>query len=207
MKQTHYAIVKILAALLLVIVSAPGCTATVPQTSARFVQDGELPTLRRDAAQQEAAAHVFCYYNTKLGKARAEEYARYVMEAARRYDIAPSLIAAMIVKESHAKANARSKYAVGLMQVYWKLHRNTIKKQFPHITTEKALMEPRNNIMVGTWIFSRYLKSCGGNEKKALQRYLGANTGRYVSQVMQYRKRFNERMNFNLQRHSKRSAA
>ena len=203
MKLKQHAAAGLLMLIVSVFVPAAPCTAA--NSDPRTLQNEAPAARRRDAAHEEAAAHLFCYYNGKLGRARAEEYARHVMDASKRYGIAPSLIAAMIVKESHAKANARSKYAVGLLQVYWRLHRQSIRKRFPHITTEKILMEPRNNIMVGTWLFSKYLADCGGSERKALQRYLGSSAGRYVSQVMQYRKRFTDRVNRTLQRHTKRS--
>ena len=92
------------------------------------------------------------------------------------------------------------------MQVYWQLHKKTIGAQFPHIRTEKILMEPRNNIMVGTWLFSQYMLSCKGDVTKALRRYLGSKATQYVALVNKYRGHFSKRMNFNLQHASKRSA-
>ena len=58
--------------------------------------------------------------------------------------------------------------------------------------------------MVGTWLFTRYMVNSGGDEKKAMQRYLGSQAGKYISLVTQYRKRFNERVSYNMQRYSKR---
>jgi soluble lytic murein transglycosylase-like protein len=171
------------------------------------IQDVQISSKRSVSPIAEAAAYVFRYYNRKLSWSKANDYAQYVIEACRRYGADPSLVTAIIIKESHAKENARSKYAVGLMQVYWRLHRQTIKKQFPHITSEKILMEPRNNIMVGTWLFTRYMLNSGGDEKKAMRRYLGSQASKYISLVTQYRRRFNERVDYNMQRYSKRSTS
>lgn len=162
---------------------------------------------RVQKAKTDAASYIFRYYNSSLGADKANEYAHYVMEASSRFSVDPALITAIIIKESHVKVNARSKYAVGLMQVYWKLHRKTIMAQFPHIRTEKILMEPRNNIMVGTWLFSKYLQSCKGNVTKALGRYLGSQANRYVALVTKYRGHYTERVALNLQRASKKTVS
>lgn len=182
-----------------------GCTSS-PALAAKHEKIHETLHVKQHRAKMDAAAYIFRYYNRNLSEDKAKEYAKYVMEAAHRYSIEPSLITAIIIKESTAKVNARSRYAVGLMQVYWQLHKKTIGAQFPHIRTEKILMEPRNNIMVGTWLFSQYMLSCKGDVTKALRRYLGSKATQYVALVNKYRGHFSKRMNFNLQHASKRSA-
>lgn len=205
MNFKHAAIVGILVCCSIAI-PLPGMCASGSRLSTPeyLFQDGQASTRHRQSSIIEAAAYTFCYSNRRLSWKKACDYAQYVTEACRRFGADPSLVTAIIIKESHAKENARSKYAVGLMQVYWRLHSKTIKKQFPHITSEKILMEPRNNIMVGTWLFTRYMVNSGGDEKKAMQRYLGSQAGKYISLVTQYRKRFNERVSYNMQRYSKR---
>ncbi|MBP3836133.1 MAG: transglycosylase SLT domain-containing protein [Pyramidobacter sp.] len=182
-----------------------GCTSS-PALAVKYEKIHETLHVKQHRAKMDAAAYIFRYYNRNLSEDKAKEYAKYVMEAAHRYSIEPSLITAIIIKESTAKVNARSRYAVGLMQVYWQLHKKTIGAQFPHIRTEKILMEPRNNIMVGTWLFSQYMLSCKGDVTKALRRYLGSKATQYVALVNKYRGHFSKRMNFNLQHASKRSA-
>ena len=182
-----------------------GCTSS-PALAVKYEKIHETLYVKQYRAKMDAAAYIFRYYNRNLSEDKAKEYAKYVMEAAHRYSIEPSLITAIIIKESTAKVNARSRYAVGLMQVYWQLHKKTIGAQFPHIRTEKILMEPRNNIMVGTWLFSQYMLSCKGDVTKALRRYLGSKATQYVALVNKYRGHFSKRMNFNLQHASKRSA-
>lgn len=65
-------------------------------------------------------------------------------------------------------------------------------------------MEPRNNIMVGTWLFSQYMINCKGDVTKALRRYLGSQATHYVALVNKYRGQFSERVSYNLQRAVKR---
>ncbi len=145
-------------------------------------------------AMQNAIARTFRYHNRELSYNRAMEYASYVIEAARRYSVDPALIAGLVIRESRGRANARSKYAVGLMQIYWRVHRKSIRAQFPHIQTQADVMKPRNNVFVGTWLFSGYLRASQGDVKKALSRYLGAKNDRYISQVQGYRQQILEQL-------------
>ncbi|MCF4150608.1 transglycosylase SLT domain-containing protein [Dethiosulfovibrio sp. F2B] len=152
----------------------------------------QFKTQEEEASSKEglrrAIAKGFRHYNGEVSWANALEYAGYVIEACDKYGINdPTLIAGMIVKESRVRPRARSRYAYGLMQIYWKVHRKSIARTFPWIKNTESLMSPRNNILVGTWIFSNYLKSAGGNVEKALHRYLGASSSRYVSKIMSYR--------------------
>lgn len=158
----------------------------------QYRSSSQFKTQEKEASSKEglrrAIAKGFRHYNGEVSWAKALEYAGYVIEACDKYGINdPALIAGMIVKESRVRPRARSRYAYGLMQIYWKVHRKSIARTFPWIKNTESLMSPRNNILVGTWIFSNYLKSAGGNVEKALHRYLGANSSRYVSKIMSYR--------------------
>ena len=176
------------------------CVAAARRQAAQTQKAGKQPAIDNHSAKADAIVSVFRTYNRHVSYSTANSYANFVLEAGARYGIDPGLIAALIVKESTVKANARSRYAVGLMQVYWKLHRKAIMAQFPHIKTEKDVIEPRNNIFVGVWLYSRYLKDCGGNEKAALRRYLGQNSQRYLNQINSYRKLYNDRLKINLRK-------
>ena len=180
-----------------------GAVSAAPLTQQKRIREVQR-NVRLSSAKMDAAAYIFRYYNRNLSEEKAKEYARFVMEASHRYSIDPALITGIIIKESTAKATARSKYAVGLMQVYWQLHKKTIGSLFPHIQSEKVLMEPRNNIMVGTWLFSQYMINCKGDVTKALRRYLGSQATHYVALVTKYRGQFSERVSYNLQRAVKR---
>ena len=177
--------------------------SAAPLTQQKRIREVQR-NVRLSSAKMDAAAYIFRYYNRNLTDEKAKDYAKFVMEASHRYSIDPALITGIIIKESTAKMNARTKYAVGLMQVYWQLHKKTIGAQFPHIRSEKILMEPRNNIMVGTWLFSQYMINCKGDVTKALRRYLGSQGMHYVSMVNKYRRHFSERVSYNLQHAVKR---
>ncbi len=141
-----------------------------------------------DEAVRKAIASGFRQYNSSVSWKHAWEYAGYVMEACKKFGVEdPTLVAGMIVKESRIRPRARSRYAYGLMQIYWKVHKKSIKRTFPWIKNTEDLMNPRNNVLVGTWIFASYLKNSGNDIHKALHRYLGAHNHRYVSKIMSYR--------------------
>ena len=95
-----------------------------------------------------------------------------IIEAGKKYNIDPSIIAAIIVTESSANPKAVSKGGdYGLMQIRWKVHR----RSYPQLKTATDLFNPRTNVFIGTEIFARYYaqkKTLRG----ALLRYSGGNT-------------------------------
>lgn len=152
---------------------------------------------KEHAAKLNAISSTFRFYNKNLSKSTTDAYAKFVLEAASRYKIDPGLICGLIIKESTVNANARSRSgALGLMQILWRVHHAAIKGQFPHITTQRAIMEPRNNIIVGTWLYAKYLKNARGNERAALTSYLGnRNSGRYIKQIYSFRNTYRSYLN------------
>ena len=146
---------------------------------------------RPDENLKRAIALGFRKYNKEVSVKVGMEYAGYIIESCDQLSVQdPALIAAMIVKESTVRPSARSRYAYGLMQVNWNVHKKSISLRFPWIRTLNDLLVPRNNILVGTWIFSNYLKENGGDVDKALHRYLGRTGSRYVRQIKRYRGAF-----------------
>ena len=98
-----------------------------------------------------------------------------VLEAAKKYGVDPKTIAAIIVVESSARPRAVSKGGdYGLMQVRWKVHKKDIQRRFPNIKKAEDLLNPYNNVMVGTEIFARY-QSQRKTLREALIRYSGGN--------------------------------
>jgi len=154
--------------------------------------------------EAEVIVSAFTRANKSLDRPTASKYAHHVLEAAGEFGVDPFLIASIIIKESTVRQNARSRYALGLMQINWKAHRKGLTKAFREINTADDLLEPRYNVLAGTYIFSWYLKSCGGDVEKALSRYLGRAGRKYVSKVRlcaqdmkkeleKYRKRYGAR--------------
>ena len=134
--------------------------------------------------EAEVIVSAFTRANNSLDRPTASKYARHVLEAAGEFGVDPFMIASIIIRESTVRQNARSRYALGLMQINWKAHRKGLTKAFHEINTADDLLKPRNNVLAGTYIFSWYLKSCGGDVDRALSRYLGRSGRKYVSKVL-----------------------
>jgi hypothetical protein len=132
----------------------------------------------------EVIVSAFTRVNRSLDRSTATVYAAHVLEASGEFGVHPFMIASLIIRESTVKQNARSRHAYGLMQINWKAHRASLKKAFSAIQTLDDLLQPRNNILAGTWIFSWYLKSSGGDMDQALSKYLGRTGKKYVARVM-----------------------
>lgn len=142
----------------------------------------EQPELSSSTIQVIVSA--FTRVNRSLDRSTAASYAVSILEAAERFGVHPFMVASIIIRESTVKQNARSRCAYGLMQINWKAHRKGLKAAFNHIQTLDDLLQPRNNILAGTWIFSWYLKSSGGNIDRALAKYLGRSGKKYIRRVL-----------------------
>ena len=154
---------------------------TVPEARAEKTEEMEQEV---SSAKVLVIASAFTRANRNLDQAQAARYGEHILEAAERFGVHPFMVASIIIRESTVKQNARSRYAYGLMQVNWKAHRKGLKAAFNHIQTLDDLLQPRNNILAGTWIFSWYLRSCGGSTDKALAKYLGRSGKKYIKRVL-----------------------
>lgn len=140
--------------------------------------------------KQDVIAKTFKRVNPRLEDYAASKFSQYVMEAASEFQIDPFLIASILIKESTVKYKARSHMgAYGLMQINWRVHKNNIRQAFSEIDSLSDLIQPRNNIFVGTYIFSCYLDSSNGDVKGALARYLGKSSSSYNSKVFKYHRK------------------
>lgn len=148
----------------------------------------EAKPAQKNTELSSPAIHVivsaFTRVNRDLNRSMAASYAVSIMEASERFGVHPFIVASIIIRESTVKQNARSRYAYGLMQINWKAHRKGLKAAFSHIQSLDDLLQPRNNILAGTWIFSWYLKSSGGNVDRALAKYLGRSGKKYIRRVL-----------------------
>ena len=114
---------------------------------------------------------LFTRANPALQEKRAERFAEIVIEAAKKFNIDPYVIAAIIVHESTVNANAVSKGGdYGLMQIHWKAHYKTLQQRF-NIKSSKGLFDARINILFGTEIFADCMKKSSTDEWGALMRY------------------------------------
>ena len=116
----------------------------------------------------------------------ATEFADWILEASERQQLAPELLASLVLTESSFRKYARSNVgAVGPAQVrpdYW-----------GNFCGSNDLANPEENIYCGAQILSHLLERCGGDQACALAAY---NVGpyadrpqaarRYVSKVDRY---------------------
>lgn len=119
---------------------------------------------------------------------RPFQYSRRIVsvtfDIARTSALPPSLLLAIMAKESFFDATAVSPYgARGLMQVVPRFHLDKLK---PH-ETEDSLHEPTTNVRIAAQILSRYLKD-EGDVDRALARYSGNAPG-YSTRVQAYWRR------------------
>ncbi len=90
---------------------------------------------------------------------------------ARKYDLSPELLLAIMAVESSFRDNAVSHAgALGLMQVLPRAHPEKIRE----IGGVDALFDPRKNITTGTLILQEYLQLSRGDLRRALLRYNGS---------------------------------
>ncbi len=114
---------------------------------------------------------LFTRANPALSEKRAWRFAEIIIEAAKKFNQDPYIIAAIIVHESTVNSDAVSKGGdYGLMQIHWKAHYKTLQKRF-NIKSSKGLFDARINIFFGTEIFADCMKKSSTDEWGALMRY------------------------------------
>ena len=127
--------------------------------------------------------------NPHLGEKKAREYAQYITDAGEEFGVDPFLVASILVKESTANWKAQSsRGAYGLMQIHWKAHKKSIRKAFGTIQTLEDLLEPQNNIRVGTYLFANHIRRFEDDADRALDRYLGAPRTSYKKTILDFYK-------------------
>jgi soluble lytic murein transglycosylase-like protein len=144
---------------------------------------GEQDVRKKNEAKRKSIAALFQQYNKKLSDARAYEYAVFIMQASEKFGQDPFVIAAMVVNESSARHDAVSRGGdYGLMQVRWRVHQKKIRKKYPHIENAKDMLNPKDNVLVGTEIFSTYHATAEQDVKNAVM-YYSAGNKRLVEKV------------------------
>ena len=111
-------------------------------------------------------------------------YSEYVRVHARRHDLDPALLAAVIYQESKFRAGARSSSgAIGLMQLTPQTARGIAIRTHGNAFHTKDLYNPEINIRYGAWyldnLFQKY-----GSERLVLAAYNAGqgNVDRWISQ-------------------------
>ena len=127
--------------------------------------------------QIDAISYVLKQHNRYLDSVTAIEYAKIIKSTSEKYGEDPFVIAALIVVESRAKHDAKSKDGdFGLMQVRWRVHKNKLIQKFPTINTESDMFKPVENILAGTEILSNYKKYANGDIEIAMKAYSGGSS-------------------------------
>ena len=98
-----------------------------------------------------------CYVYSERQAERIVDVKSYVFDSARRHNIRPSLVFALIQKESNFDANARGKHQeYGLMQIrdgaaddWCRAMKN------PKFRSYGKLIEPELNVEIGTWYLAK----------------------------------------------------
>jgi soluble lytic murein transglycosylase-like protein len=138
---------------------------------------------KSNEAKRKSIAALLQQYNKKLNDTRANDYAVFIMQASEKFGQDPFVIAAMVVNESSAKHDAVSRGGdYGLMQVRWRVHQKKIRKKYPHIENAKDILNPQDNVLVGTEIFSTYHATADKDVKNAVM-YYSAGNKRLVEKV------------------------
>jgi soluble lytic murein transglycosylase-like protein len=119
---------------------------------------------------------------------RARVFVDEAHAAAEAFGVDPLLVLAVMAVESSFDPAARSGAgATGLMQVVPRFHRDKLAAH----GGEAALLDPRVNALVGTWILKDSLRQAG-NLRAGLQRYAGwqeDDEHRYASRVIAEKER------------------
>lgn len=133
------------------------------------VEKNNLEPILDMADQAKDHAKKFTLYNDKLNYEDALKYGFYVEVYARKRNLDPDLVVAIIITESHANYLVESSVgAIGLMQIHYKVWKKVID------LSKKELFEPKTNIRYGTKILKYYLDRYDGNVVDAVRAY---NTG------------------------------
>jgi len=108
-----------------------------------------------------------------IDEALAAEFTDWIIEASERQQIAPELLASLVLTESSFRKSARSHIgAVGPAQIrpdYWR-----------SFCGAENLLDPEQNIYCGAQILSHLLERCKGDQTCALAAY---NVGPYANRV------------------------
>ena len=119
--------------------------------------------------------------NRKLTKAQKREYTKYITKYAKKYDLSPILIAAIIHRESNfINKTTSSVGAVGPMQVWPKWHKEKMKK---YKLNREHLYSTNYGILMGCEILREYIDMENGDFRAALYRYVGGKHHGYVKDI------------------------
>jgi len=156
----------------------------------RYVTAFAVPATENESMPWQSEVDAFGHKVSRafgVRQSTATEFAGWILEAARRQDIEPELLASLVLTESSFKKNARSHVgAVGPAQVrpeYWS-----------RFCGSDDLHDPAENIYCGAQVLSHLRERCGDDEDCALRAYnVGLHAAshpagqRYAAKIDEYR--------------------
>lgn len=113
---------------------------------------------------------------------RSKSFDKIIANTAKRHDIDPCFIKAVIYRESKFNQNARgSKGEIGLMQIRKNFSAEDWSREFNmEIPSEGILFSPEMNIEIGTWYLARAVRRWNGYDNRfemALAEYNAGYSG------------------------------
>ena len=100
-----------------------------------------------------------------LFRARYERYDGWIVQAAQRYGVSPSLVKAVIWRESKFHPEMRGAHGeTGLMQITEGAARDWARAEKIETFVPTDLLDPKTNIEVGTWYLANALKRWSGKD-------------------------------------------
>lgn len=172
---------------------AHSATALPMYTNALWLEDGKQApgpvVLQRRAAQLRRITD-YIQETFRLSPNKTVAIVTEAVYSARKHDLDPALILAIIAVESTFRERAVSNAgARGLMQVMPQAHPGKVRA----IGGADALFYPPKNIATGSRILLEYLNESGGNLRRALLRYngsLGNPDSAYPGKVLSLYRKF-----------------
>ena len=180
-----------LAALVVLVVNVMAGTHGL-QRIAFAIPSADRPQITWSDERDAFAAQLVRAFGVRSGT--ATEFSAWILEAARRQQLAPELLASLVLTESSFRKHVRSNFgAIGPTQV---------RQKFWQSFCGADITDPEENVYCGAQILSHYQDACGGAEVCALQSY---NVGpynvnqegfiqagaRYVNKIDRHRAMFN----------------
>lgn len=139
-----------------------------------------VPVYRKAEPDTSAVYRLIARFNPK----RAEGLTALVFKAADRYDIAPQILAGLIVTESSARPEAKNGGCLGLGQVSWRVWAKELKARGIALSSTD-LHDPHRGLMASAMILRHYLDETG-SMREALRRYSGGAGKWYQNRVLAY---------------------
>jgi soluble lytic murein transglycosylase len=122
-----------------------------------------------------------------LGRRKEQRYDAQILSVAKRYQVNPALVKAVVWRESNFNPKARGRVGeIGLMQIRPLTAQEWVQAVLRRRTFEGNLFEPETNLEVGTWYLGKLLKRYARTDNPIPYALADYNAGR--SNVLRWKK-------------------